>query len=99
MLTGPLCRAARALVEIDLSGLATTCGLDTDVIDRFERGLGTPEADAMKRLQKTLEELGAVFIPEDSRGVGVRLKFTASERKRLQTLEGEGGIVRPDDVP
>ncbi len=33
------------------------------------------------------------------RGAGVRLKFTQSERKRLQTLESEGGIVRADDVP
>ncbi len=99
MLTGPLCRAARALIEIDLPGLATTCGLETDTIDRFERGMGALDADAMKRLQAKLEELGAVFIPEDSRGVGVRLKFTAMERKRLQTLEGEGGVVRHDDVP
>ena len=99
MLTGPLCRAARALVEIDLPALASVCGLDADAIDRFERGLGTPDEDAMQRIRDTLEELGAVFIAEDTRGVGVRLKFTASERKRLQTLEGEGGIVRPDDVP
>lgn len=99
MITGPLCRAARALVEIDLPGLATVCGLDANVIDAFERKLGQPDAETMKRLKKALEELGAVFIPEDTRGAGVRLKFTQSERKRLQTLEGEGGIVRADDVP
>lgn len=99
MITGPLCRAARALVEIDLPGLSTVCGLDADVIDRFERKLGQPDAATMKRLKEALEELGAVFIPEDARGAGVRLKFTQSERKRLQTLESEGGIVRADDVP
>lgn len=99
MLTGPLCRAARALVEIDLAGLAATCGLDAGAIDAFERGLGEPDAEAIGRLRSTLEELGAVFIPEDTRGIGVRLKFTASERRRLQTLESEGGIVRADDVP
>jgi hypothetical protein len=99
MLTGPLCRAARALVEIDLPGLATVCGLDTHAIDAFERGMGQPDGATMARLKATLEDLGAVFLPEDTRGAGVRLKFTQSERKRLATLESEGGIVRNDDVP
>lgn len=99
MITGPLCRAARALVEIDLPGLATVCDLDQDVIHAFEKKLGQPDAETIARLKAALEELGAVFIPEDSRGAGVRLKFTQSERRRLQTLESEGGIVRADDVP
>lgn len=99
MLTGPLSRAARALVEIDLPALASVCGLDADAIDEFERNLRDPGPAAKKRLQSTLEELGAVFIPEDERGSGVRLKFTASERRRLQNLENEGGYARPDDVP
>jgi len=99
MMTGPLCRAARALVEIDLPGLATVCGLDSEIIRAFEKKLGQPDAETLERLKAALEELGAVFITEDTRGAGVRLKFTQSERKRLQTLESEGGIVRPDDVP
>ena len=99
MLTGPLCRAARALVEIDLPGLERVCGLDADAIGAFERGIGQPDAATMTRLKAALEDLGAVFIPEDARGAGVRLKFTQSERKRLATLESEGGIVRNDDVP
>ena len=78
MLTGPLCRAARALVEIDLPALASVCGLDADAIDAFERKLGKPDAATMKRLKEALEDLGAVFIPEDARGAGVRLKFTES---------------------
>lgn len=99
MMTGPLCRAARALIEIDLPALATICGLDAGLIDNYERKLSQPDAATLKRLKAVLEDLGASFIPEDARGVGVRLKFTESERKRLQVLEGEGGIVRPDDVP
>lgn len=99
MITGPLCRAARALVEIDLPGLASACGLDAALIDAFENRIGEPDAGTRKRLQAALEDLGAVFIPEDARGAGVRLKFTRSERERLATLEGEGGIVRSDDVP
>lgn len=99
MLTGPLCRAARALVEISRAQLATFSKVDEAVIESYERKIALPQDDDIARLQSALEELGAVFIPEDHRGVGVRLKFTASERRRLQTLEGEGGIVRADDVP
>lgn len=99
MLTGPLCRAARALVEISRAQLAVLSRVDEAAIERFERKLAALDAPDIARLAATLEQLGAVFIPEDNRGVGVRLKFTASERRRLQTLEGEGGIVRADDVP
>lgn len=99
MITGPLCRAARALTEISRDRLATASGVDAKIIEHFERQLDTPDDTIIDKLQEALEELGAVFIPEDTRGVGVRLKFTASETKRLSTLESEGGIVRPDDVP
>jgi transcriptional regulator with XRE-family HTH domain len=99
MLTGPLCRAARALVEISRAQLAARSKVDEAAIERFERKLGSLDRSDNARLTEALEELGAVFIPEDKRGAGVRLKFTASERRRLQTLEDEGGIVRADDVP
>ncbi|MFK4823482.1 XRE family transcriptional regulator [Paenochrobactrum sp. BZR 588] len=99
MITGPLCRAARALTEISRDRLASTSGVDEKTIEHFERQLDKPDAATIEKLQDALEDLGAVFIPEDTRGVGVRLKFTASETRRLSTLESEGGIVRSDDVP
>lgn len=99
MITGSLCRAARALTEISRDRLASVSGVDAKIIEHFERRLATPDDTIVEKLQKTLEELGAVFIPEDTRGIGVRLKFTASETKRLSTLESEGGITRSDDVP
>jgi hypothetical protein len=99
MLTGPLCRAARALVEVSRDQLSAFSGVDAVRIERFERKLAALDAVDIVRLTAALGELGAVFIPEGGRGAGVRLKFTASERRRLQTLEGEGGIVRADDVP
>jgi transcriptional regulator with XRE-family HTH domain len=98
-ITGPLCRAARAIVEISREKLALRSGVEEAAIEGFERriaGLAPADAD---RLKRALEDLGAVFIPEDDRGAGVRLKFTESERRRIQTLEAEGGIVRSDDVP
>jgi transcriptional regulator with XRE-family HTH domain len=99
MLTAPLCRAARALTEISRDTLARRASVEATAIEAFERRISTPDQPTLDRLKATLEEFGAVFIPEDSRGAGVRLKFTESERKRLATLEGEGGIVAADDVP
>jgi len=98
MLTGPLCRAGRALVEISRDNLAKLSKVDASVIEDFERKIDKPSDEVIDKLQAALEELGAVFIPEDERGAGVRLKFTTSEAKRIAVLEGEGGIVAPDDV-
>lgn len=99
MITGPLCRAARALTEISRDRLASVSGVDAKTIEHFERQLETPSSAITAELKSALEDLGAVFIAEDTRGVGVRLKFNSSETRRLSTLESEGGIVRPDDVP
>ncbi|MGU3575686.1 XRE family transcriptional regulator [Brucellaceae bacterium C25G] len=99
MITGPLCRAARALTEISRDRLASTSGVDAKIIEYFERQLETPDDETIEKLQVALENLGAVFIPEDTRGVGVQLKFTASETRRLAALESEGGITSSDDVP
>lgn len=99
MITGPQCRAARALVELSREKIARVSGIDVDVIARFENQIAIPSPETIERLKDTLEEAGAVFIPEGQRGIGVRLKFTASETKRLGILENEGGLSRPDDVP
>jgi transcriptional regulator with XRE-family HTH domain len=99
MLTGPLSRAARALVELTRDQLAEQCGLDGAAIANYERGLGELDTAQKAGLQAALEAAGAVFIPENGGGVGVRLKFTRSETKRLSILEGEGGIAADDDVP
>ncbi|MCX8567642.1 XRE family transcriptional regulator [Aminobacter sp. MET-1] len=100
MITGPICRAARAIVEINRARLATASGIGEDLIEAFERKISTPADDAIHALQSALEELGAVFIPEKGAdGAGVRLKFSRSVTKRLSTLESEGGPVASDDVP
>lgn len=99
MITGSQCRAARALVEISRQLLATLSGIDEDTIARFERKLETPAEKAIGTLQTTLEKAGAIFIPEGERGLGVQLKFTRSEARRLSILESEGGLVANDEVP
>ena len=98
-LTGPLSRAARALVELTREQLATHCGLEPEAIHMFERGLADLDRNAREKLKASLEAAGAVFIPENGGGVGVRLKFNRSETKRISILEGEGGIAAEDDVP
>ena len=50
-------------------------------------------------VQSALETLGAVFIDENGGGIGVRLKFTESEARRIARLEGEGGVVASNRVP
>jgi len=99
MLTGPLSRAARALVELTREQLAAQCRLDAEAIRAFERGLGELDARQKAGLQDALEAAGAVFIPENGGGAGVRLKFSRSETKRIAVLESEGGIAADDDVP
>ncbi|CAN7574471.1 XRE family transcriptional regulator [Rhizobium sp. LjRoot98] len=99
MITGSQCRAARALVEISRQLLATLSGIDEDTIARFERKLETPAVETIATLQTTLEKAGAIFIPEGERGLGVQLKFTRSEARRLSILESQGGLVANDEVP
>ena len=100
MITGPLCRAARALVQVSRSKLASRTNIHEDTIEMFERGLETPDASTLTVLQDTLEELGAVFIPEEgANGAGVRLKFSSSVTDRLRVLVDEGGPSSPDAIP
>jgi transcriptional regulator with XRE-family HTH domain len=99
MITGSQCRAARALAELSRELLASLSGIDEDVITRFERQLETPAEEVIRRLQDALEAAGTLFIDEGERGLGVQLKFTRSETRRLSILENEGGLAANDEVP
>lgn len=100
MLTGPLCAAARAIVEISQVRLAEKVGIAESVVANFENGSAQPDRATTELLKSKLEELGAVFLPDGkTMGAGVRLKFNRSITKRLATLENEGGPSRTDDVP
>jgi hypothetical protein len=98
-LTGPLCRAARALVQWPRAQLATATGVLKPAIRAFETADVDPGDEARAKLQHALESAGAVFIPEDSDlGAGVRLRFNARDVKQLRRMENEGGAVGEDDV-
>lgn len=99
MITGPQCRAGRALVEISRAKLALRSGIEESVIEEFERMISEPAPEAIASLENAMQDLGAVFIEENGGGIGVRLKFTGSEVKRIARLESEGGIVASDRVP
>lgn len=99
MITGSQCRAARALVEISRPMLSRRSGVDVRVIERFENTTGRPKACEIEEIKNTLEELGAVFIPENGSGFGVRLKFNNVDAAQIARLECEGGIVANDRVP
>ena len=99
MITGPQCRAARALVEVTRSKLGIRSGVDDGIIEDFERKIQEPDPDTVGALQAALEALGAVFIEENGGGMGVRLKFNETEARRIARLESEGGIVASDRVP
>ena len=99
MITAAQCRAARAMTEISRAKLAQRSGVEEGLVEAFERKLEKPEPEIAAALQSTLEEAGALFIPENGGGAGVRLKFNSSVTKRLGVLENEGGISGLDDVP
>ena len=99
MFTGPLARAARALIELTREQVGRHCGLDPEAIRLFEQQLAGLDPAEQARLKASLEAGGAFFIPENGGGAGVRLKFNRSETKRLSILENEGGIAADDDVP
>jgi ribosome-binding protein aMBF1 (putative translation factor) len=101
MISAAQCRAARAMVEISREVLAKLADMDVSVIEAFEHRLRKPNDEFIARIQKALEAAGAVFLYETERGegAGVRLKFDGASARRIAVLEGEGGIVAPDDVP
>ncbi len=98
-LTGPQCKAARALVQWPRDHVARLSGLTVEAIRAFERGRIHPGEEAAGRLRAVLESGGAVFIDENGMGVGVRLKFNSRDVRALNRLENEGGAVADDDVP
>lgn len=98
-ITGSLARAARALVQWPRDHVARLAALDEAALADFEAGRAALDDDGKARLRHTLEEDGAVFLPEDGAGgAGVRLKFTAKDARAINRMEGEGGPVGSDDV-
>ncbi|MDB5551284.1 MAG: hypothetical protein JWL86_1268 [Rhizobium sp.] len=98
-ITAAQCRAARALTDVSREMLSDATDIEEKTIRSFEKKPAEPDAGIIDRLRHQLEAYGAVFLPEDAHGgIGVRLKFTRSEAKRVANLENEGGPVGDDDI-
>lgn len=98
LITGPQCRAARALVEWSIEEVARRAGVAVAVIAGFEAKIADPGEDAQRRILEALEAGGAVFIAENGGGAGVRLKYARRDVRAVNKLESEGGRVGEDDV-
>ncbi|HRK63135.1 MAG TPA: helix-turn-helix transcriptional regulator [Terricaulis sp.] len=97
-LTGPLCRAARVLIEWPRARLAEICGVSKAAVREFETAGIDPGADVKAKIKQALEQGGAVFLEEGDMGAGVRLRHTKKDVRALNRLESEGGPVGEDDV-
>jgi hypothetical protein len=98
IITGPQCRAARALIEWSVEQVARQSGVEGHVIADFEARITDPGEDVKRRLCHALEQGGAVFIPENGGGVGVRLKYARRDVRGINKWESEGGRAGEDDV-
>ena len=74
--TGEQLRAARALIRMEQTGLATASGVSVDTIKRLEgiKGRVNASAQTLDAIVKALEAGGAIFIAENGEGPGVRLR-------------------------
>lgn len=98
MITGPQCRAARALVEWSAEQVGRVSGVPASVIADFEARVADPGEDVKRRICAALEEGGAVFIPENGGRAGVRLKYSRRDVRAVRKWESEGGPAGEDDV-
>ena len=73
------CRAARAMLGIDQSELASSAGVSRSTLIDFEAGSRTPRGSTLDAIRAALEAAGVQFIAQDNGGPGVRLKNEAAK--------------------
>ena len=65
---------ARAALKLTVRELAKIADVSANTITRFETEKTRGYADTVAKLQKTFEDAGIEFLPENGGGPGVRLK-------------------------
>ena len=74
LITAAQCRAGRALVEMTQPKLAAKAGLGLSTVVDFERGRRVVSEQAVSAMRAGLEVAGVVFVQENGKGPGVRLR-------------------------
>lgn len=70
MISAAQCRSARTLLSWSLTKLASAASIPESVIDSFELERQRPDAATLGALQRALEDVGVVFLPDDDVRVG-----------------------------
>ena len=65
MITAAQCRSARTLLRWSLSKLASAASVPANLIDSFEMERQQPDASTLGALQRTFEDVGVEFLPDD----------------------------------
>jgi transcriptional regulator with XRE-family HTH domain len=73
-MTPTQCRAARGLLEITQSELATAADLGLSTIVDFEKRRRVVSVEAVDAIRAALERAGIEFIDQNGGGPGVRLR-------------------------
>ena len=101
-ISGRQVAAARALAGVSRSDLASAAKISTATLGQIEAGgsAWVRPAEVVPALRQALENFGVLFVPKDGNvGADVQLKFTRTDAHQIGRLEGEGGLVKDDDVP
>ncbi len=73
MITRVQIKMARAALGWGVRELGARAEVAANTISRYENG-GDAMGETLRKLEKTLEDAGIVFIDENGGGVGVRLR-------------------------
>jgi transcriptional regulator with XRE-family HTH domain len=73
-MTPAQCRAARALIDMTVTGLARIAVVPVSAVMDFERGKSMPNQRNLNTMAKALERAGVEFIDD----IGVKLKAPQS---------------------
>ena len=76
MISGAQIRAARALLGISATELASRADVGWATIQRFEAADGVPHSRSrtLQRIQDTLEDAGVIFLGDPISSPGVQLR-------------------------
>lgn len=97
MILAAQCRAARALLNISQSELATRANLSGSTVRNFEAGRSAPITNNLAAIRRALEVAGVEFIDGDHPGVRVRLIGAVGASQGPAAPPGDIDVVTDDE--